>query len=147
MRIDQDVKTGHIFIDEWLTGAIIKERWAEIINGIDLWFSDREILTYSYFSPLNFRGGEFYRHDVGSHKTLRQSALGSWSTISTMMTLNDCAEVEPSATVALHNRGLITRVKNVHITAHPNELLLYLPDVSGGTFQAFEFKPRLTNNL
>lgn len=143
MRVDQDVENGHIFINQWLTSAILKDRWAEIIDGIDAWFSDREILTYSYFSPLNFRGGEFYRHDVGSHKTLRQAALGEWSTVSTMMTLNDYAEAEPSATVHLRNRSLVTRVKNVQITAHPNELALYLPDVGGGTLQAFEFKPRM----
>jgi hypothetical protein len=145
MRIDLDTQTGHISIGEWLAQEITRDRWKQIIDGVNNWFMDREILTYTVFSPdrLAFPVGKLYRHDVGSHKTLRIAAKDVWGCDEWMSLNQEEEDGETSLRVQVWGRCLATRVKTIHITASLDQVSMYIPDMGeGGTLQAFEFKPR-----
>ena len=142
MRIDEDIIGGHIYVSEWLLQSRSRNHWRTVIDGIDLWFSDREIITRTVFDPNRVElGGSFYIHGLGSHTTLAKAAVGTWSDQKTMLTLNDPRpELDASATVNIHGRCLMTQVKELHVKATPDELVIYIP--AAKLVQAFEFKPR-----
>ena len=143
MRIDEDIIGGHIYVSEWLLQSRSRNHWRTVIDGIDLWFSDREIITRTAFDPdrVALGGSPFYRHALGSHTTLRKAAVSSWGNQETMMMLNDPRpELEASASINIHGQCLMMKVEELHVKANDNELVIYIP--ASRLLQAFEFKPR-----
>ena len=143
MRIDEDIIGGHIYVSEWLLQSRSRNHWRAVVDGIDLWFSDREIITRTVFAPdrVSFGGSSFYSHTLGSHTTLRKAAVETWGDQKTMLVLNDPRpEMEASASIHIHGQCLMMKVEELHVKATPDELVIYIP--ASQLVQAFEFKPR-----